>query len=151
HPVYAQTYHSHHGAITESNHVFLGHSALEDRLAQGAVRLLEIGIGTGLNLALSATLAHRNQSVLHYLGVEQFPPETAALEQLGYGTPDDIDAALWAECVQHFAQRTDQWTFSEAEGRQNSTISCHWGRFEDLTLPPAHFDIVYHDAFSPDV
>lgn len=151
HPVYAQTYHSHHGAITESKHVFLGHSALEDRLAQGPVQLLEIGIGTGLNLALSATLAQRRQGVLHYLGVEQFPPETAALEQLDYGASEDIDDALWTECLRHFAQRSDRWSFFSADDSPESTVSCHWGRFEDLTLPVSHFELVYHDAFSPDV
>lgn len=151
HPMYEQTYHSHHGAITESKHVFLAHSELAQRLSHAPVRLLEIGIGTGLNLALSATLAQRLHGTLHYLGVEQFPPTREALVSLGYDRYDDIDAALWAQCLDHFEQRTPEWPLPPTDSSTASTIACHWGRFENLDLPAEHFDIVYHDAFSPDV
>lgn len=146
HPIYAQTYHSHHGAIRESMHVFLGHSDLHARLEQGPVRLLEIGIGTGLNLALSASLSKARGGTLHYMGIEQFPPEQSALQTLDYGQHDAVDDAVWQECLLAFDARRPTWSIE-----QHTRAECHWGRFEDATLPPAHFDIVYHDAFSPNV
>lgn len=151
HPVYAQTYHSHHGALTESNHVFLGHSALAERLSHGPVHLLEIGIGTGLNLALSATLAQRLSGTLHYVGIEQFPPKDSDLDALGYEHYDAVDADIWAACRQHFDARTPAWSLPSHPPAAPSTITCHWGRFEAYPFAPERFDIVYHDAFSPDV
>lgn len=151
HPLYAQTYHSHHGAITESKHVFLDHGELAARLQQGPVRLLEIGIGTGLNLILSATLAQRMNREMHYVGIEQFPPSKAALLNLGYDQDPDVDATLWQECVEGFDQRAPQWKIHAPNDGPTSSITCHWGRFEDIELPAQHFDLVYHDAFSPDV
>ncbi|HEY1007606.1 MAG TPA: tRNA (5-methylaminomethyl-2-thiouridylate)-methyltransferase, partial [Sphingobacteriaceae bacterium] len=51
-----ENYHSRHGALQESRHVFL-HSGLEFFLAgrpAPAVSVLEVGLGTGLNFLLSA-------------------------------------------------------------------------------------------------
>lgn len=146
HPIYEQTYHSHHGAITESNHVFLGHSQLRERLEDGSVNLLEIGIGTGLNLALSASLAKAVGGTLRYMGIEQLPPEPNALSALRYSQHDDVDAVVWQECLRAFQDRRADWTLESY-----ANIHCHWGRLEDAPLPDEHFDVVYHDAFSPDV
>lgn len=146
HPVYDQTYHSHHGAVTESQHVFLAHSHLQERLQAGPVRLLEIGIGTGLNLALSASLALREHATLHYEGIEQFPPDSRALEALNYAQFDVIDAHLWARCLHAFDTRSPRFILGS-----HGSVVCHWTRFEAVALKPEHFDIVYHDAFSPEV
>lgn len=151
HPIYDQTYHSHHGAITESKHVFLGHSDLAERLTHGAVHLLEIGVGTGLNLVLSATLAQRQQNALHYVGIEQFPPKDSDLAHLNYDQDEGVDAEFWSACRAHFHARTPRWTLPPTGDHPASTIQCHWGRLEDYAFPHAYFDIVYHDAFSPDV
>lgn len=146
HPIYEQTYHSHHGAITESMHVFLGHSELRRRLERGAVNLLEIGIGTGLNLALSASLAKTTAGTLNYWGIEQFPPEQKALKDLNYAQHSKVDDAVWPQCLRAFDARQKTWTIGT-----HTHAHCHWGRFEDAAFPNEHFDIVYHDAFSPDV
>lgn len=146
HPVYDQTYHSHHGALTESKLVFVEHSRLHQRLEEGPVSLLEIGIGTGLNLALSASLALRLGGELHYQGIEQFPPHSDALRALDYARFDEIDTDFWARCVHAFERRTPQLLLGP-----KGSVRCHWARFEDLEFPNEHFDIIYHDAFSPEV
>lgn len=146
HPIYDQTYHSHHGAVTESKHVFLDHSGLQARLAASPTSLLEIGIGTGLNLALSASLALREEGTLHYEGIEQFPPDTEALRALDYARFPEIDAELWERCLHAFEHRLPALRLPN-----NGHILCHWTRFETLDLGEERFDIIYHDAFSPDV
>lgn len=146
HPDYNQTYHSHHGAITESLHVFVAHSHLRDRLRDGPVALLEIGIGTGLNLALSASLAARESGQLHYQGVEQCPPPTPALRALNFADNDAVDPALWDRIIEAFDARQ-----AHLDLPHGGTILCHWANFHAITLPAEHFDIIYHDAFSPDV
>ncbi|MGB0979251.1 MAG: hypothetical protein ACPGVV_07625, partial [Croceimicrobium sp.] len=47
-----QNYHSHHGALQESRHVFI-EAGLKQFSSQAEVSILEIGFGTGLNALLS--------------------------------------------------------------------------------------------------
>lgn len=146
HPTYQQTYHSKHGAITESLHVFLGHAELATRLSSGPVSLLEIGIGTGLNLVLSASLAARNGHTLHYTGIEQSPPPTGALRTLDYAQHDAVSPTLWASCIEAFDQRTPSMPLPH-----QGSATFWWTAFDDTTLPSDAFDVVYHDGFSADV
>lgn len=81
------TYHSHHGAIAESRHVFI-EAGLKPFLAgtlTGPVNILEIGFGTGLNALLSLQEAQCRQRMIHYLSIEPHPvtPEETAI--LNYG------------------------------------------------------------------
>lgn len=146
HPIYDQTYHSHHGAVTESLHVFVGHSDLAVRLTRGPVRLLEVGIGTGLNLALSASLALRTGGELHYEGIEQQPPGPAAMQALAYDRYDAVDAQIWTTMREAFVARAGGFEIG-AKG----SARLHWALFQTLDLGKERVDIVYHDAFSPEV
>src|SRR5690606_27748217 len=68
-------YHSKHGALQESKHVFLG-SGLEHFLSkhdQKSVSVLEVGFGTGLNYLLTADYCFLNQITLNYIGIERSP------------------------------------------------------------------------------
>ena len=47
-----ETYHSTHGAIRESRHVFI-EAGLAGAAVKDPVRILEIGFGTGLNVLLA--------------------------------------------------------------------------------------------------
>lgn len=146
HPIYDQSYHSHHGAVTESLHVFVGHSDLAERLQRGPVRLLEVGIGTGLNLALSASLALRTGGELHYEGIEQRPPGPAALEALAYDRYDAVDPKLWTTTREAFAARAEGFEIGD-----KGSARLRWALFQTLDLGRERVDIVYHDAFSPEV
>ncbi|MEL7161589.1 MAG: hypothetical protein AAFN92_12595, partial [Bacteroidota bacterium] len=61
---FAVDYHSTHGAIQESEHVFL-RAGLEPLLATGPeeIMLLEMGFGTGLNALLVRRLAGKHPEV----------------------------------------------------------------------------------------
>ena len=66
-----ETYHSKHGALQETLHVFI-HNGLQ-LFRQQAVSILEIGFGTGLN-ALVTYLKHSNLNLsVHYETVEAYP------------------------------------------------------------------------------
>ena len=60
-PEVEETYHSTHGAVQESLHVFI-ESGLK-ACDKEAIRILEVGLGTGLNAAL--TLQHATKKI-HY-------------------------------------------------------------------------------------
>jgi tRNA U34 5-methylaminomethyl-2-thiouridine-forming methyltransferase MnmC len=97
-PRYGETYRSRHGARSESLHVFVEGSGVARALAEGrSVRVLEVGLGTGLTLALTASEALRHGAPLHYLALEHDPLPVAAIASLGLA--EIADAAFVAELL----------------------------------------------------
>ena len=66
-------YHSIHGALTESEHVFIDRGLerwwTDNRGKTDCIRVLEIGFGTGLNAALAWQWAERRGVALEYIGL----------------------------------------------------------------------------------
>lgn len=74
-----ETYHSVHGAFTESKHVFInnGIGYIKSIFPLKKIRILEIGFGTGLNACLTYTEAIHHQQGIQYHAIEKYPlPET---------------------------------------------------------------------------
>ena len=68
---YNQSYHSIHGAITESQHVFLDGAGVTEHLTTGKpLQILEIGLGLGMNALLTAQAAQQFGTNVDYLGIE---------------------------------------------------------------------------------
>ena len=66
-------YHSIHGAIQESQHVFI-QNGLQEFALQKNINILEIGLGSCLNALLTAiTAKEKDLSLIHYTGIEAFP------------------------------------------------------------------------------
>ena len=88
-----EQYHSIHGAIQESQHVFIKtglHHFL--KLYQPKhLSILEIGFGTGLNAFLTALEAQTHDLKIQYEGVEAYPVLEDELSQLNYATLIDAD------------------------------------------------------------
>jgi tRNA U34 5-methylaminomethyl-2-thiouridine-forming methyltransferase MnmC len=82
-----ENYHSKHGALQESKHVF-EHSGLKYFLERNqipkAVSILEVGFGTGLNFLLSADHCFEEKIELNYTGIEAYPLSTEIISQTGY-------------------------------------------------------------------
>ena len=81
------TYHSRHGALTESKHVFIA-KGLEKRIEDGMteVNILEMGFGTGLNALLSGAFAEEASVHVNYHALELFPVPNNVLKT--YELPD---------------------------------------------------------------
>ena len=74
-PELNETYHSTHGAIQESNHVFIAEGLqfyLHDKKVE-EIRIFELGFGTGLNALLTAIFAERHGIKIIYETIEAFP------------------------------------------------------------------------------
>jgi tRNA U34 5-methylaminomethyl-2-thiouridine-forming methyltransferase MnmC len=81
-----ENYHSRHGALQESRHVFL-RSGLEYFVAnhpKNQVSVLEVGFGTGLNFLLSADHCITNGMKLDYTGIEAYPLTVEMIGETGY-------------------------------------------------------------------
>jgi tRNA U34 5-methylaminomethyl-2-thiouridine-forming methyltransferase MnmC len=143
-PQVNECYHSTHGALQESLHVFirsgLDHIANPTRV----IRILEVGLGTGLNALLTVQAAHDRKLRIEYTAVETFPLETQITAALNYpaliGNPS---AAKWFENI-HAAT----WESAQAI-TPFFKLKKMKGRLQDLRLEPASFDLVYFDAFAP--
>jgi len=80
------TYHSHHGAIQESMHVFInaGLKYVSNILKVSDPCIFEMGFGTGLNALLTLIEAERRQQKIHYITVELFPLQVDEIILLNY-------------------------------------------------------------------
>ena len=85
-------YHSTFGAIQESMHVFIRSGF--DFCLKPEIRILEIGLGTGLNCFLTWIAGRDSGKVVQYFAVEKCPLPAAILKNLNYGerfTPAEAD------------------------------------------------------------
>ncbi len=79
-------YHSIHGAIQESKHVFIQSGLLYSEIFDyvGVHHVLEIGFGTGLNALLTLIEADKHKNRIYYTGIELYPLNVAEVKQLNY-------------------------------------------------------------------
>jgi tRNA U34 5-methylaminomethyl-2-thiouridine-forming methyltransferase MnmC len=90
-PELNETYHSIHGAITESKHVFIknGLQHFFEINNKKNIRVLEVGFGTGLNALLSYLYCTTEKKSLNYISCEPFPLSNDLIQQLNY--PDQLN------------------------------------------------------------
>ncbi|WP_420601647.1 tRNA (5-methylaminomethyl-2-thiouridine)(34)-methyltransferase MnmD [Flagellimonas sp.] len=77
-----EQYHSKHGAIQEAYHVFIDHGLM--LFQNTAIKILEIGFGTGLNALITLMEMEKQNLQIQYVGVEAFPVSMEEVEQLEY-------------------------------------------------------------------
>ena len=145
---FGEHYHSTHGAVQESRHIYTG-LALEGRLATWhqdkgkALRLFEVGLGTGLNALLTALVADREQIPIHYTSIEKYPLPEEVFHHLSYektiGEGSDELLRRLHECP---------WR-EDVSITPFFTLHKVLGDLTDYTFPQA-LDVVYYDAFSPE-
>jgi len=103
-PQVGEHYHSTHGALQESRHVFIN-AGLLYFLAQvqeaPEISILEVGFGTGLNFLLSAEVCTDRKIDLDYTGIEAYPLSPEMIGETGYGqyVPDAIWNNFIDNCV----------------------------------------------------
>lgn len=145
-PRFDQHYHSIHGAVQESRHIFIGH-ALEYRASQipegQRLHLLELGLGTGLNALLTAQWAREHRHPIVYTTVEQYPLEPEVYEALSFDVGDIHEATLLLQGI-----HTAPW---EVEVSLSPWFVLRKCRADIQTFVPGHgVDVIYFDAFSPE-
>src|SRR5689334_15363225 len=94
-PELSETYHSTHGALQESLHVFI-RAGFESCHQPSPVRVLEIGMGTGLNVLLTVESLEKSKLTTHYTAIEPFPLSPSITSALNYpALLQSKDADLW--------------------------------------------------------
>ena len=134
-------YHSMHGAVQESTHVFI--KAGLEHVALPHVHLLEVGVGTGLNLLLTWVRCLEGKLTVDYTGLEPYPLTRDQLEQLGH-----CEELAWPGLHQPFLERM-------AGGFNGFHPAMGGLSFRLLQQPIGSFaergcfDLIYFDAFGP--
>jgi tRNA U34 5-methylaminomethyl-2-thiouridine-forming methyltransferase MnmC len=80
-------YHSKHGAINESLHVFIKNGLL--LFSDQHISILEIGFGTGLNAFLSLLKASSANLNVNYTAIEAYPLKNEEIKALNY--PEQVN------------------------------------------------------------
>jgi len=133
------TYHSVKGAVSESRHVFLQHG-LQQLNHLSSISILEIGLGTGLNAFLAFLFAQKNRKTVSYSGIEPFPIEVRVATQLNY--PSYLAAESSRDIFIKIHQETG-FSFGYF----------NFNKYPNLIHADANDkpDVIFFDAFSPDV
>ncbi len=136
-------YHSRHGALTESLHVFithgLAHRAQSTATPPQTLRILEYGIGTGLNALLAYQWSLQANLAIEYVGLEIEP--VTNWSQLGYVSREEPTYTFFEEF--HRAP----WGVLQVHGPATYTKVLQ--SFLEYEPPSDHFDVIFYDAFAP--
>ncbi len=137
-----ESYHSHFGALTETNTIYIdyGYNYFCSLNNAPQINVLEIGFGTGLNAI--ATLKNFNQRKIFYQTIELYPISASVAERLNYGEIlslkkefDLLHKCDWEKIV----EITPNFKIKKCKAN-----ACDFDFGKDV------FDVVYFDAFSPD-
>ena len=139
-PALDETYHSKHGAIQESNHVFIanGFEFYREKNNPASVAILEFGFGTGLNTLL--TFMAGRAIKISYHSLEKYPVADEIAFQLNYGT--------MLECPAVFKEIISCSWNDWQEVSEDHTLLKEKTDFVDFT-PSRTYDLIYFDAFAP--
>lgn len=138
-----ETYHSVHGALQESLHVFIRHG-LEffcERSTQRPVCILEVGLGTGLNALLTAQRASVLSRQIEYTSLEAFPLPETIWSALNY-THEEADKNLFHKI--HQAEWSTAVDITDWFRLLKKNITLQQSVFQSSS-----FDVIYFDAFAP--
>jgi tRNA U34 5-methylaminomethyl-2-thiouridine-forming methyltransferase MnmC len=138
-----ETYHSHHGAIQESLHVFIknGLDFWLNQFPASNVNIFEVGFGTGLNALLTIQESVKYRAIFSYTSIEAFPLEKNVWSELNYASTPD-------EKIKFNLLHDSDWN-KPANILSNFSLLKLKSSLQDVVLRPSSHDVVYYDAFAP--
>lgn len=143
------TYHSKHGAIQESMHVFIEagfryqSGRNPERQPKGRpdlIRIFEMGFGSGLNTFLTAIEAANKKVNVFYVAVEQFPLSTEETLSLNYS--ETLGHKEWFDALHESKWNEDKIINKYFTLRKEQADIISYSTDE-------LFNIIYYDAFAP--
>ena len=137
-----ESYHSRFGALNESLHIFI-ESGL-NQLKKDSISILEVGFGTGLNALLTLDEAIKTKQIVKYYCLEKHPLSKEEWASLNYTDITQIENAHLFNQLHEL--EWDSW-------HELSDYYNFYKSKQDLLKFETNlkFDLIYFDAFSPDV
>lgn len=136
-------YHSTFGAIQESEHIFIQAGLQLLKNSKATINIFEVGFGTGLNALLTYNWSLKNKLPVSYESVELYPVSINQVQQLNYPELLKMDKNLF-------------FRMHESDGKKVQlskyfSLSNQISSLQEVELSSEYFDLIYFDAFSPDV
>jgi tRNA U34 5-methylaminomethyl-2-thiouridine-forming methyltransferase MnmC len=139
------TYHSKHGAIGESEHIFINEGLKPLLHKYSTLSVFEMGMGTGLNVLLTLQQAIEKNQLIHYTAIELFPLTEKEYTALNY-------------CSVPALENLDKYFKLIHNSAWNSAAFIHplfrLVKLQELLTRlniAGKFHLIYYDAFAPDV
>lgn len=140
-PEIKEHYHSVHGAVQESNFIFIETGFC--RCTASPLNIFEIGFGSGLNALLTALKCMEGVREVNYTSIEKFPLDEKIISSLNHHI---------------FAGGSGKWLFDKIHSAPWNVLVNICNNFNikkingDITTYPLTgiYDLIYFDAFGPD-
>jgi tRNA U34 5-methylaminomethyl-2-thiouridine-forming methyltransferase MnmC len=150
-PELNEHYHSIHGAMQESNHVFIDAGLKQISKEGSEINILEIGMGTGLNVLLTFFESEKSSLKINYTTIEAFPVSENIIRELNYAelisTNDEILRSLLQTTFKEIHH--SEWD-KEISLSKNFILKKIKNKLQKIDLN-AGFNLIYFDAFGPPV
>lgn len=131
-----ETFHSRHGAVQESRHVYIENGLA--KIDKEEISILEFGFGTGLNALLTLEFAIEYDKKIRYETIEAYPLSSEEFNSLNYG--DFVKSPVSLKEM-HLAD-----TDKAVEIYSGFTLWKHFKKIESFSAS-GKFDLVYFDVF----
>jgi tRNA U34 5-methylaminomethyl-2-thiouridine-forming methyltransferase MnmC len=141
-PELKEHYHSVHGAVQESKFIYIDRAM--NRITTRNIFLFEMGFGTGLNALLTCIEAENTKRYICYHSIELYPVGAELLREIGNYLHEVTGRAdifrLISDCEwDREIQATRYFRLKKIKGNITGYITGQ------------KYDVIYFDAFSPDV
>lgn len=139
-PELGEHYHSIHGAIQESNIIYIEAGLKSTKKKQ--LRILEFGMGTGLNVLLTFKEASESGRIIDYHAIEKYPLTKIEIQSLNLRELVKLEDPKIFDKI-----HLDKWS-SEILLSKEFSLTKYKTDFREAKLNGI-YDIVYFDAFAP--
>ncbi len=143
-PDLQENYHSIHGAVQESMHVFI-EAGLKQIQKNGPIKIMEIGFGTGLNCLL--TYLNKSETEIEYYALEKYPVDLDMVMQLNY--PENLCLNRQQKNFFEWIHRCE-WTKNIFHSQGNFRLTKNKSDLLEIE-PDQKYNLIYFDAFAPEV
>lgn len=142
-PEWEEPYHSKHGAIQESDHVFIknGLEFCVEHKNQSSISLLEMGFGTGLNCLLTYQAALNLGIEINYVALEAYPVSLKEVAQLNF--PTILKSAKLQKVFEHLHESPWNQPVSINSTFELTKLQQQFEHFSSENT----FDLIYFDVF----
>jgi len=139
-----ETYHSTHGAIQESTHVFIkaGLDYLLQKHNPEQIEILEVGFGTGLNALLTLQRSFQTKCKISYTSLETVPLPEVIWSTLNYANSINLIASSFAEIHKSPWNTASTLTDNFSLLKVNSSL-------KTMSVNANYYDLIFFDAFAP--
>jgi len=139
------TYHSTHGAVQESRHIFIERGFdYAAQLFDNNIHVFEIGFGTGLNAFLTLQQSLKNQVAVRYSALEKFPVPDALFNALNFADLSEKEQEPLFKNILHCAWNAPVPITPDFE------LTKYRGDVSAFQFPD-NIHLVYYDGFAPKV